>query len=82
MVREVEELQSCKLFRKFFYYFIVNRFIPSGLFFFFGGMLQILGSVLEWVLGNTFPFIVFACYGKTKLGYANGVPKFVSINVY
>ncbi|KAK5020666.1 hypothetical protein LTS07_011495 [Exophiala sideris] len=35
----------------------------SGLFFFFGGMLQILGSVLEWIIGNTFPFVVFACYG-------------------
>ncbi|KEF52983.1 uncharacterized protein A1O9_10890 [Exophiala aquamarina CBS 119918] len=34
-----------------------------GLFFFFGGMLQVLGSVLEWILGNTFPFVVFACYG-------------------
>ncbi|OAL27907.1 hypothetical protein AYO22_03252 [Fonsecaea multimorphosa] len=34
-----------------------------GLFFFFGGMLQILGCVLEWIIGNTFPFVVFACYG-------------------
>ncbi|KAK5241519.1 hypothetical protein LTS06_012052, partial [Exophiala xenobiotica] len=34
-----------------------------GLFFFFGGMLQVLGCVLEWIIGNTFPFVVFACYG-------------------
>ncbi|CAK7199495.1 hypothetical protein SEUCBS139899_002175 [Sporothrix eucalyptigena] len=34
-----------------------------GLFYFFGGMLQIIGSVLEWILGNTFTYIVFACYG-------------------
>ncbi|KAK5332313.1 hypothetical protein LTR98_011557, partial [Exophiala xenobiotica] len=34
-----------------------------GLFFFFGGMLQVLGSILEWIIGgNTFPFVVFACY--------------------
>ncbi|KAK5313327.1 hypothetical protein LTR46_010931, partial [Exophiala xenobiotica] len=36
---------------------------PIGLFFFFGGMLQVLGCVLEWIIGNTFPFVVFACYG-------------------
>lgn len=34
-----------------------------GLFFFFGGMLQVLGCVLELIIGNTFPFVVFACYG-------------------
>ncbi|KIW90988.1 uncharacterized protein Z519_08771 [Cladophialophora bantiana CBS 173.52] len=34
-----------------------------GTFFFFGGLLQLLGAVLEWIIGNTFPFIVFACYG-------------------
>lgn len=28
-------------------------------------MLQIIGSVLEFILGNTFPFIVFACYGES-----------------
>lgn len=27
-------------------------------------MLQIIGSVLEWILGNTFTYIVFACYGE------------------
>ncbi|EXJ67633.1 uncharacterized protein A1O5_08979 [Cladophialophora psammophila CBS 110553] len=36
---------------------------PIGLFFFFGGMLQVLGCVLELIIGNTFPFVVFACYG-------------------
>lgn len=59
-----------------------NKFIHSGVFFFFGGMLQVLGSVLEWILGNTFPFIVFACYGKTKLGHAKSVSKFMSTNEY
>lgn len=48
-----------------------NRdYVGSGLFFFFGGMLQILGSILEWILGNTFPFVVFACYGE----YYRGMP--------
>ncbi|KAG0647504.1 hypothetical protein D0Z07_6692 [Hyphodiscus hymeniophilus] len=39
-----------------------------GLFFFFGGMLQILGCVLEWILGNTFPFVVFASYVTVSIG--------------
>jgi succinate-acetate transporter protein len=29
-------------------------------------MLQIIGSLLEWILGNTFPFVVFASYGKLE----------------
>lgn len=36
----------------------------SGVFYFFGGTLQIIGSVLEWIIGNTFPFVVFASYGE------------------
>ncbi|MCJ1321246.1 hypothetical protein MMC15_006590 [Xylographa vitiligo] len=34
-----------------------------GAFYFFGGLLQIIGSVLEWIIGNTFPFVVFGSYG-------------------
>lgn len=29
-------------------------------------MLQIIGSILEWILGNTFPFVVYASYGKLE----------------
>lgn len=36
----------------------------SGVFYFFGGMLQILGAVMEWIIGNTFPTVVFASYGS------------------
>lgn len=38
----------------------------SGLFYFFGGMLQIIGSVMEWIIGNTFPCVVFASYGRLR----------------
>ncbi|KAK3703632.1 hypothetical protein LTR37_014328 [Vermiconidia calcicola] len=38
-----------------------------GVFFFFGGMLQIIGAVMEWIIGNTFPFVVFASYGAFYL---------------
>ncbi|KAH9215256.1 GPR1/FUN34/yaaH family-domain-containing protein [Leptodontidium sp. 2 PMI_412] len=34
-----------------------------GVFYFFGGMLQIIGSVMEWIIGNTFSFVVFGSYG-------------------
>ncbi|KAI1622976.1 GPR1/FUN34/yaaH family-domain-containing protein [Exophiala viscosa] len=34
-----------------------------GAYFFFGGLLMILGGLLEFVLGNTFPFVVFGSFG-------------------
>jgi succinate-acetate transporter protein len=30
---------------------------------FFGGFLQIIGAVMEWVLGNTFSMCLFFTYG-------------------
>lgn len=30
---------------------------------FFGGVLQILGAIGEWILGNTFPMCLFFTYG-------------------
>ena len=35
----------------------------AGVYFFFGGVLMILGSIGEWVVGNTFPFVVFGTFG-------------------
>jgi succinate-acetate transporter protein len=35
-----------------------------GIYFFFGGLLMILGSIGEWIVGNTFPFVVFGSFGK------------------
>lgn len=29
----------------------------------FGGTLQLLGAIMEWILGNGFIFVVFGCYG-------------------
>jgi len=34
-----------------------------GAYFFFGGLLMILGSLGEWITGNTFPFVVFGSFG-------------------
>ncbi len=30
----------------------------------FGGVLQIVGAVMEWVIGNTFSLVVFGAFGK------------------
>ncbi|KAF2636761.1 GPR1/FUN34/YaaH-class plasma membrane protein-like protein [Massarina eburnea CBS 473.64] len=41
-----------------------------GSYFFFGGLLMILGSVGEWIIGNTFPFVVFGSFGAYWLAFA------------
>ncbi|KAJ4989884.1 GPR1/FUN34/YaaH-class plasma membrane protein [Stagonosporopsis vannaccii] len=41
-----------------------------GWYFFAGGLLMVLGGVGEWILGNTFPFVVFTSFGAFWLGYA------------
>lgn len=38
--------------------------ISQGVFFFFGCMLMILGAVGEWIVGNTFPCVVFGTFGE------------------
>ena len=35
----------------------------SGIFYFFGGLLQILGGFMDWIVGNTFSSVVFLSYG-------------------
>jgi len=34
-----------------------------GSYYSFGGILMVLGSIGEWVIGNTFPFVVFGSFG-------------------
>ncbi|KAK3678472.1 hypothetical protein LTR78_001769 [Recurvomyces mirabilis] len=41
-----------------------------GVCYFFGGMLQIIGAVLEWIIGNTFVYIVFGTFGAFWLSFA------------
>lgn len=40
-----------------------------GAYYFFGGLLMILGSFLEFILGNTFPFVVFGSFGAFWLTF-------------
>lgn len=42
----------------------------SGSYYFFGGLLLVLGGFLEFILGNTFPFVVFSSYGAFFLSFA------------
>ncbi|KAK6432622.1 hypothetical protein LTR95_011203 [Oleoguttula sp. CCFEE 5521] len=41
----------------------------TGAYFFFGGLLMILGAIGEWILGNTFPFVVFGSFGAFWLTF-------------
>ncbi|KAJ9493684.1 hypothetical protein H2202_010846 [Exophiala xenobiotica] len=41
-----------------------------GVYFFCGGLLMILGAIFEFVLGNTFPSVVFGTFGAYWLAYA------------
>ena len=36
----------------------------SGSYIFMGGLLQLIGGVLEFFLGNTFSFVLFSAFGK------------------
>ncbi|TKA22069.1 hypothetical protein B0A50_08449 [Salinomyces thailandicus] len=41
-----------------------------GVYIGFGGVLMILGSVGEWIIGNTFPFVVFGTFGAFWIAFA------------
>ncbi|KAH7314300.1 hypothetical protein BKA65DRAFT_557935 [Rhexocercosporidium sp. MPI-PUGE-AT-0058] len=41
-----------------------------GSYFFFGGVLMLVGGFLEFILGNTFPFVVFMSFGAFWLTFA------------
>jgi len=41
----------------------------TGAYFFFGGLLMIIGGFLEFILGNTFPFVVFSSFGAFWLTF-------------
>ncbi|KAE9363150.1 hypothetical protein N431DRAFT_357090 [Stipitochalara longipes BDJ] len=41
-----------------------------GSYYFFGGLLMVVGGFLEFILGNTFPFVVFISFGAFWLTFA------------
>ncbi|KAI9706949.1 MAG: hypothetical protein M1820_004535 [Bogoriella megaspora] len=46
-----------------------NGAAGTGTYFFFGGLLMTLGAVGEFIVGNTFPFVVFGSFGAFWLSY-------------
>ncbi len=48
----------------------------SGTYYFFGGLLMVLGGFLEFILGNTFPFVVFTSFGAFWLSFASTLQPF------
>ncbi|KAF7945093.1 hypothetical protein EAE96_009873 [Botrytis aclada] len=54
-----------------------------GSYFFFGGLLMIVGGFLEFVLGNTFPFVVFISFGAFWLTFASTLePSYYAYGLY
>lgn len=45
--------------------------ICSGVAYFFGGLMQVLGGVMEWIIGNTFPSVVFSTFGEYGIAIAS-----------
>lgn len=42
-----------------------NGIASIGAYYFMGGLLMLVGGVLEFFLGNTFPFVVFCSFVRT-----------------
>ena len=58
----------------------INLF-HSGAYYFFGGLLMTLGSFLEFILGNTFPFVVFGTFGAFWLTFGATLTPFYNASV-
>ncbi|KIX07095.1 uncharacterized protein Z518_05072 [Rhinocladiella mackenziei CBS 650.93] len=52
-----------------------------GVYYFFGGLLMTIGSVLEFILGNTFPFVVFGSFGAFWLSWAATLTPFYNASI-
>jgi len=47
-----------------------NGAASTGSYYFMGGLLMILGAIGEWIMGNTYPFVLFGAYGGFWLSFA------------
>ncbi|KAF9632228.1 putative gpr1 fun34 -class plasma membrane protein [Lasiodiplodia theobromae] len=55
----------------------------TATYFFFGGILMLLGAVGEWILGNTYPFVVFGTFGAFWLSFGGTLqPDFNAYGAY
>ncbi|KAF2239374.1 hypothetical protein EV356DRAFT_502427 [Viridothelium virens] len=53
-----------------------NGAASTGPIIFMGGMLQIVGGIMEWILGNTFICVVLNTYGAFWLSYGTSLQPF------
>jgi len=54
-----------------------------GTYFYMGGLLLTLGAIGEWILGNTFPFVVFGSFGGFWLTFGATVkPSYAAVTAY
>ncbi|KAF4977554.1 hypothetical protein FZEAL_5925 [Fusarium zealandicum] len=55
----------------------------NGVYIFMGGLLMIIGGILEWVLGNSFPACVFCTFGGFWFSYGGTlIPAFAAYASY
>ncbi|KIX95968.1 uncharacterized protein Z520_08223 [Fonsecaea multimorphosa CBS 102226] len=52
-----------------------------GAYYFFGGLLMVIGCVFELILGNTFPCVVFASFGAFWLTFAATLTPFYNASI-
>ncbi len=53
------------------------------MYFFFGGLLQFTAGLLEWILGNTFPSVVFSTFGAFFFSFGGTLnPSFAAFASY
>ena len=60
---------------------IIDPSLHRGTYYFFGGLLSLLGSVMEFILGNTFSFIVFGSFGAFWLTYGVTLTPFYNASI-
>jgi uncharacterized protein len=54
-----------------------------GVYYGFGAILMLLGGFLEWILGNTFPAVVFLSFGAFWFSFGSTlVPSFYAYGLY
>ena len=57
--------------------------VHSAVYMFMGGLLMIIGGVLEWVLGNSYPACVFCSFGGFWFSYGGSlIPAFAAYASY
>jgi succinate-acetate transporter protein len=57
--------------------------IISAVYVFMGGLLMLVGGILEWVLGNSFPACVFCSFGGFWFSYGGTlIPAFGTYAAY